>query len=101
VFDLVGGDAQDRSWQLLKDGGTLISTLAKPSERQAQTHHAHAAHYVAQPNATELSAIRRLIDDGKVRPHVERTYALENAAAAQQALEREHVQGKIVLSVAT
>jgi NADPH:quinone reductase-like Zn-dependent oxidoreductase len=99
VFDLVGGDTQERSWQILKDGGTLISTLAKPSGRQALAHHAHATHYVAQPNGTELSAIRRLIDDGKVRPHIERTFALQDAAAAQQVLEREHVQGKIVLAV--
>jgi NADPH:quinone reductase-like Zn-dependent oxidoreductase len=101
VFDLVGGDTQDRSWEVLKDGGTLISTLAKPSNRQAMAHHAHATQFIAQPNAAELSAIRRLIDEGKVRPHIERTYPLEDAAAAQQVLEQEHVQGKIVLSVTT
>jgi NADPH:quinone reductase-like Zn-dependent oxidoreductase len=100
VFDLVGGDTQERSWEVLKEGGALISTLAKPSERQAITHHARATSYIAQPNGAELSAIRALIDDGKVRPHVERTYPLQDAAAAQQRLEREHIQGKIVLAVA-
>jgi NADPH:quinone reductase-like Zn-dependent oxidoreductase len=99
VLDLVGGDTQERSWEVLKDGGKLISTLAKPSGRQALAHHARATNYIAQPNATVLSAIRLLIDDGKVRPHVERTFPLQDAAAAQQLLEREHVQGKVVLAV--
>jgi NADPH:quinone reductase-like Zn-dependent oxidoreductase len=99
VFDLVAGDTQERSWAVLKDGGTMISTLAKPSDRQALTHHARAEHYVAQPNALELSAIGALIDEGKVRPHIRAKYPLSEAGAAQERLEQGHVQGKIVLEV--
>jgi len=99
VLDLIAGDTQERSWQILKDGGTLISTLAKPSERAAAAHHARAMNYVAQPNAIELEAIGRLIDDGKVQPHIERTFPLQQAAAAQEQLERAHPQGKIVLEM--
>jgi NADPH:quinone reductase-like Zn-dependent oxidoreductase len=35
VFDLVAGNTQERSWSVLKDGGTMVSTLARPSERQS------------------------------------------------------------------
>jgi NADPH:quinone reductase-like Zn-dependent oxidoreductase len=99
VFDLVAGETQERSWKVLKDGGTMVSTLGKPSESEAQAHHAHATNYVAQPDATELRAIGDLIDDGKVRPIVEATYPLEEAGAAQRVLEREHVPGKVVLEI--
>ncbi len=99
VFDLVAGDTQERSWAVLKDGGTMVSTLSKPSDTLARAHHAHATNYVAHPDATELRAIADLIDDGKVRPVVEATYPLEDAGAAQSQLEREHVPGKVVLEI--
>ena len=99
VFDLVAGDTQERSWTVLKDGGTMVSTLSKPSDSQAQAHHAHATNYVAQPDAAELRAIADLIDDGRLRPVIEATYPLEEAAAAQRQLEREHVPGKVVLEI--
>jgi NADPH:quinone reductase-like Zn-dependent oxidoreductase len=40
-----------------------------------------------------------LIADGRLRPHVERTYGLDEAAAAFEHLEDGHVRGKLVLRV--
>jgi NADPH:quinone reductase-like Zn-dependent oxidoreductase len=99
VFDLVNGETQQRSWAVLKQGGALISTLSKPSDSQAKAHRARAEHYMAQPNAGELLEIGRLIDDGKIRPHVGATFRLAEAGAAQQQLENKHIRGKIVLRV--
>jgi NADPH:quinone reductase-like Zn-dependent oxidoreductase len=99
VFDLVAGDTQERSWAVVKEGGAMVSTLAKPSERQANIHHARGINYIAQPDGAELALIGRLIDQGKVRPHIQATFPLEQAAAAQDKLEHEHTQGKIVLEV--
>jgi NADPH:quinone reductase-like Zn-dependent oxidoreductase len=99
VFDLVAGDTQERSWQVLKDGGALISTLAKPSETLAREHHARATNYMAQPDAAELAEIGQLINAGKVKPYIEATYTIEEAALALVRLEGRHTQGKIVLEV--
>ena len=99
VFDLVAGDAQERSWSVLKSGGTMVSTVMRPSERQARLHQARAIGYVAQPNAEELATIGRLIDEGKVRPHLQAVFPLQQAAAAQEKLEHQHTRGKIVLEV--
>jgi NADPH:quinone reductase-like Zn-dependent oxidoreductase len=99
VFDLVAGETQERSWKVLKDGGTLISTLGKPSEARAREHHARAMSYMAQPNASELAEIGQLIAAGKVKPYIEATFPLEEAGAAMQRLEHRHTQGKIVLEV--
>jgi len=99
VFDLVAGDTQERSWAVLKDGGTMISTLAKPSEAKAREHHARATNYVAHPDGAELAEIGSLIDSGQVKPCVLATYPLDHAAQAQQRLEREHPHGKVVLQV--
>jgi NADPH:quinone reductase-like Zn-dependent oxidoreductase len=99
VFDLVAGDTQERSWSVLKDGGTMISTLAKPSDAKAREHHARATNYVAHPDGAELAEIGRLVDAGKVRPCVLATYPLDHVADAQQRLERQHPHGKVVLQV--
>jgi len=100
VLDLIGGDTQERSWNVLKDGGALISTLAKPSERQAQIHHARAAtNYMAHPDAAELGEIVQLITAKKVHPHVEALIPLDHVAEAHRRAEHGHPRGKVVLEV--
>jgi NADPH:quinone reductase-like Zn-dependent oxidoreductase len=100
VFDLVDGDTQERSWAVLKQGGTMVSTLSQPSEQKAKARAARAEHYMAQPDAGELREIGALIDAGKVRPHIEAVFRLTDAGAAQRRLEAKHNRGKIVLQVA-
>lgn len=99
VLDLVAGETQERSWAVLKDGGTMISSLAKPSEAKAREHHAHAANFFAHPDRGELIEIGRLIDEGRVHPHVSAVFELKEAAEAQAQLERRHAQGKVVLQM--
>ncbi|MER8430053.1 NADP-dependent oxidoreductase [Mesorhizobium caraganae] len=99
VFDLVAGDTQDRSWKVLKPGGTLVSTLSRPSQEKARLHRARGVSYLAEPNAAQLAQIGRLIDDGKVTPFVQTTYPLAQVAKAEERLENDHVRGKIVLEV--
>jgi NADPH:quinone reductase-like Zn-dependent oxidoreductase len=99
VFDLVAGETQDRSWAVLKDGGAMISTLQAPDKAKAAEKHARTAHYMAEPNGGELAEIARLIDQGRVKPCIARTFPLDQAAEAERQLEHEHVRGKIVLEV--
>lgn len=100
VFDLIGGETQERSWAVLDDGGTLISTLSEPSQEKARERGIRATSYMTRPSGAQLEEIGRLIDSGKVRPHVAATFALAEAGAAQERLEQQHSRGKIVLEVA-
>jgi NADPH:quinone reductase-like Zn-dependent oxidoreductase len=99
VLDLIAGETQERSWAVLKDGGTMISSLARPSEAKARAHRAHAESFVAHPDRAELIEIGRLIDEGRVRPHVCAVFELKQAAEAQALLEHHHSQGKVVLQM--
>ncbi len=38
VVDSVGGDTENRSWTVLKKGGTLVSLAQDPSQENAQKH---------------------------------------------------------------
>lgn len=99
VLDLVGGETQERSWECLKDGGALISTLEQPSREQAEAHHAKGEVFMAEPRAEQLREITGLIEQGKVRVVIEETFPLAEAKQAHDAIERKHTQGKIVLTV--
>jgi NADPH:quinone reductase-like Zn-dependent oxidoreductase len=99
VFDLIGGETQERSWAILKRGGILISTLNEPSREMAAARGARGKRYTAAESGADLAEIAALIDSGKVKPVIAKTFPLEEAAAAQQFLERQHPAGKVILTV--
>ncbi|PKA42226.1 NADP-dependent oxidoreductase [Rhizobium sullae] len=99
VFDLVGGETQERSFSVVKSGGALISTLSEPDAERAKKQNIRAGRYTAQPNGAQLQEIATLIDQGKVKVVIDRIYDLHQAAEAHQALKEPQVRGKIVLRV--
>lgn len=46
-----------------------------------------------------LGELAKLVDSGRLRTTVGRVFPLTDAAAAFHALEHQHIQGKVVLSV--
>jgi NADPH:quinone reductase-like Zn-dependent oxidoreductase len=99
VFDLVGGETRDRSWKVLRPGGILVSTLGQPDEAKAKAHRVLARGYMTAPNASQLEEIASLLEAGKVRVAVTRVFPLDEAAAAQAFVEKDHPRGKTVLSI--
>ncbi|HVX28565.1 MAG TPA: NADP-dependent oxidoreductase [Parafilimonas sp.] len=99
VFDTIGGDTQKRSVQVLKNGGRLITTLKPEATEAAKEKNIHLEGYMAQSYPDELEKIAQLIDEGKVKPYIEKVFPLEEAAEAQKLIEQGHTVGKIVLKV--
>ena len=100
VYDLIGGETRERSWGVLKPHGRLVTTVSKePVEEQAARHGRTGLLYMARPDADQLRAVAALADDGRLQVMVDRTYPLEEAAAAHAYLETGHPRGKIVLEV--
>jgi NADPH:quinone reductase-like Zn-dependent oxidoreductase len=100
VFDLVGGETQERSWSVLKPGGVLVSTLGQPPQETAAQHGARGVAFMAEPRGSDLAEIGRLIDVGQIRPVVAATFPFNAAREAERRLEEQHVRGKLVLEVA-
>jgi len=82
VFDLVGGDAQKRSFLVLKEGGHLVSAVQPVSQEEAATHHVSGVMMRLAPSGDVLSRIGRLLEEGTIRPDVATVYALRDAAQA-------------------
>ncbi|MGB6510099.1 MAG: NADP-dependent oxidoreductase [Xanthobacteraceae bacterium] len=100
VYDLIAGETQERSFEVLKRGGILVSTLTEPSQQQARAKGVRAMRYTCKENSGELEEIGRLIDEGKVKAKIARTYGLAEAATAQDYVEQGHTEGKVVLKIA-
>ncbi len=99
VFDLIGGATRARSWQVLRPGGILVSTLGQLDDQEAAKHRVRASGYMATANPAQLSEIVTLIDANRVSPVVTRSFPLERAADAHRYLEEKHPRGKLVLTV--
>lgn len=100
VFDTVGGETQERSWQVLRPGGILVSVISPPAQEAADQHGVRQAYVFIDPNAARLTEIAGLIDDGKIQPIVETVLPLSAARQAHELSESGHTRGKIVLRVA-
>jgi len=82
VFDLVGGDAQKRSFPVLKEGGHLVSAVQPVSQEEAAMHRVSGVMMRLAPSGEVLSKIGRLLEEGTIRPDVATVYALQDAAQA-------------------
>lgn len=100
VFDTVGGDTQERSWQTLKRGGMLVSIVQPPNADTAKEHGVRAVIFSAAGNADQLAEIGELIDAGKVAVTIDTILPLADARKAQEISQSHHARGKIVLQVA-
>jgi NADPH:quinone reductase-like Zn-dependent oxidoreductase len=100
VFDLIGGETQQRSWKVLKAGGILLSTVQAPSEETAVAHGVRQAFIAsAPPVAQTLTEVAALVDGGKLKPVVSTILPLQEIRKAHELIEAKHVHGKLVLQV--
>jgi NADPH:quinone reductase-like Zn-dependent oxidoreductase len=67
--------------------------------REAAADRVRVEGILVEPDRMGMEALASLAADGKLRPHVERTFALEAAAEAHRLGEQGRTRGKIVLTV--
>jgi len=101
VLDLVGGDTQRRSFQVLRPGGKLISAVSEPDHDRARHHGVTAAFFLVEVTTERLGRIAELIDRGELKTRVGAVLPLSQAREAHFMLEgrRHQPKGKIILSV--
>jgi NADPH:quinone reductase-like Zn-dependent oxidoreductase len=99
VVDSMAGETRERSWQVLKRGGFLVSLLGQGSLEQASAHGVRATIILVKSNLDELEQMADLIDAGKLKPVVGAEFPLEQAVEAHRLGETNHARGKIVLKV--
>lgn len=99
VLDLVGGERQERSFAVLKRGGTLVSAVSTPDQEHAAEHGVKAFFFLVDVTAARLQQIAALIEAGDLTTSVGEVLPLSEARLAHEMLAgKPHKRGKIVLT---
>ena len=101
VIDTVGGDAQERSFSVIKPGGMLVSSVSQPSEALATRYGVRTAYFIVDVPTAQLERIAQLIDDGTLKVDLGVVLSLADARKAHEMLAGTlpHPRGKTVLDV--
>jgi NADPH:quinone reductase-like Zn-dependent oxidoreductase len=96
VLDLVGGDTQSRSWDVLKAGGVLVSPVSPPDAARAAEVNATGKHFATRSDGAQLAQIATLFEGGDLMIDVE-VLPLSQAEGALRKSWGRHIRGKLVL----
>jgi NADPH:quinone reductase-like Zn-dependent oxidoreductase len=103
IFDVVGNRSFAECAKSLTPGGVYITTQPTPKafvqnlaavfrpQKQAKS-------MIMQPSGKDLAFLTELIEAGKIRAIIDRTYPLANLAEAHTYSQEGHATGKIVIS---
>ena len=100
VLDTIGGDAQDRSFAVMKPGGVLVSAVSTPDQEKAAQHRVRAMFFLVDVSARRLEQIAALIEVGELTTNVGDVLPLSDVRIAHEMLAgKPHKRGKIVLTL--
>jgi len=122
VFDLIGGDTLEKSFGVMRRGGTLVSIAAIPEpatarkdlgrgaalaalfwlasyglRARARKHGVAYRYLFMHPSGAELAGLAQLIEGGKLQPVIDRVFPFEEIAQAFAYLESGRAKGKVVV----
>ena len=124
AMDLVGGETLDRSFAVVKPGGTVVSVAGLPEPEtarkdlgrgaalaalfwlaslrirlRAKKHGVRYRYLFMHPSGAELAELGALVDEGKLEVVVDRVFPFDQIAAAFAYLEQGRAKGKVVVTM--
>jgi alcohol dehydrogenase len=121
VFDTQGGETLERSFRVVKEGGTVVTVGGKPDAkfakawglnpflvfllgvlmrkvtRLAREKRAHFEYLFMRPDGDQLARIGELLEAGAILPVIDRTYPFAEATKALAHVESGKAVGKVVV----
>ncbi|MET3501642.1 NADPH:quinone reductase-like Zn-dependent oxidoreductase [Mucilaginibacter rubeus] len=100
VLDTIGGEYIDRSLQVMKKGGTIISIVSGMNETVTPKANAlgiNGHNTMVKPNAENMATIAGLLQKGIIKSHISKVFPFEQMADAHLQLESGRTVGKVVL----
>lgn len=123
VFDTLGGKTLEKSFEIIKNGGKIVSVSGWPNARFAKEYgsgfyktllfsvashkltslekkyHAQYSFLFMKPSGEQLRIIADLIEAGKIKPVIDRTFSFEDAQKAMEYAESGRAKGKIIVKM--
>jgi NADPH:quinone reductase-like Zn-dependent oxidoreductase len=94
VFDVIGGNIQKQSADLVRARGMLVTIVGPPAAQPAD---GLAIDFVVESDRAQLIEIVRRVRHGRLRPNIGNVASLDDAVAALNPTERP--KGKTIISV--
>lgn len=99
VLELGGGDNAARSLSVLRPGGTLVDIAHHSRLRPGPASGISVATMLVKPDGRALRELARIAEQGGLRPVIDSTYPLAEAAVAHAHGEKRATTGKLVLTM--
>jgi NADPH:quinone reductase-like Zn-dependent oxidoreductase len=94
VFDVIGGEVQTRSANVVGTGGTLVSVVGPVEAHPAN---GRAVDFVVEADRAQLDELVQRVRDGRLRPNIGTVVSLDDAVATFNSSDRH--RGKAVISM--
>jgi len=87
------------SLKVLKRGGILVSMVGPVDESVSQEYDVTVIPQMTQVSAAQLTRLAELVDNGSVKPVIDKTFTLDEVKGAFDYFEQQHPKGKVVVTV--
>ncbi|MDA2165168.1 NADP-dependent oxidoreductase [Bacillus cereus] len=123
VFDTIGGTTLEKSFNIIKSGGNIVSVSGMPNARFGKEfgsgffktllfslaskkltalekkHNAQYSFLFMKPSGDQLRTIANYIEAGKIKPVIDRVFPFEDAQKAMEYSEAGRAKGKIIVKM--
>jgi len=99
VFDMVGGETLNRSFKVLKKGGTQMSIKGQDTDDLAPEYDVRFEWFFMEPDGAMLAELANLIENRIVKTVIDRTFPMDETRDAYEALKNGHGAGKIAITI--
>ncbi|MDA1871473.1 NADP-dependent oxidoreductase [Bacillus thuringiensis] len=123
VFDTIGGATLEKSFNIIKSGGNIVSVSGMPNARFGKEfgsgffktllfslaskkltalekkHNAQYSFLFMKPSGDQLRTIAYYIEAGQIKPVIDRVFPFEDAQKAMEYSESGRAKGKIIVKI--
>jgi NADPH:quinone reductase-like Zn-dependent oxidoreductase len=102
VLDAIGGDTIDKSLDVIKPGGTLISIPSGLNEavvEKAKMRGINGYFILVKSDGDDMNAIAAWLGKGILKSHVDKVFPFEKIGDAHLAVETGRTKGKVVVTI--
>lgn len=99
AFTTVRGENVNDILMTVKTGGKVISLVGPFDDTKATELGVSASAQGTQVNTKQLNELRELVESGKVKPTVDKTFTLDQIQDVYTTLKNESIKGKIIVTI--
>ncbi|MCR4324096.1 MAG: NADP-dependent oxidoreductase [Candidatus Curtissbacteria bacterium] len=99
VFNTADQETADKSLTVVKKGGVVASMTGEPDPKLAKKLGVKGIAMSTNGDTAKLEKLKNLIENGEVKPQVDKVFSLDEVKEAFTHQEKGHPRGKVVLSV--